>query len=65
MAAYGTVRAYAELLGQSQVAKLLDETLEEEQAADQKLTSIAKKVSLQAEQRCLMNYAGSDQPEPA
>jgi ferritin-like metal-binding protein YciE len=48
MAAYGTVRTYAQLLGQTQCAKLLDETLEEEKAADQKLTSIAEKVNAQA-----------------
>ena len=50
MAAYGTVRTYAQLLGQSQVAKLLEETLEEEKAADQKLTSIAQKVNVRAQQ---------------
>lgn len=50
MAAYGTVRTYAELLGQTQCAKLLDETLEEERAADQKLTSIAMKVNVHAPQ---------------
>lgn len=50
MAAYGTVRTYAELLGQTQCAKLLDETLEEEKAADQKLTSIAMKVNVHAPQ---------------
>ena len=50
MAAYGTVRTYAELLGQTQCAKLLDETLEEEKAADQKLTSIARKVNVLAQQ---------------
>ena len=50
MAAYGTVRTYAQLLGQSQVAKLLKETLEEEKAADQKLTSIAQKVNVRAQQ---------------
>lgn len=49
MAAYGTVRTYAELLGQRQCAKLLEETLEEEKAADQKLTSIAGKVNTQAQ----------------
>ncbi len=47
MAAYGTVRTYAELLGQEKIAKLLEETLEEEKAADQKLTSIAQKVNAQ------------------
>ncbi len=50
MAAYGTVRTYAQLLGQAQVAKLLEETLEEEKAADQKLTSIAQKVNVRAQQ---------------
>ncbi|WP_348260876.1 ferritin-like domain-containing protein [Telmatobacter sp. DSM 110680] len=50
MAAYGTVRTYAQLLGQPQVAKLLDETFEEEKAADQKLTSISQKVNAQAKQ---------------
>ena len=50
MAAYRTVRTYAELLGQSRVAELLEETLEEEKAADQKLTSIAKKVNVAAQQ---------------
>ncbi|MGA7241985.1 MAG: ferritin-like domain-containing protein [Terracidiphilus sp.] len=50
MAAYGTVRTYAQLLGQPQVAKLLEETLEEEKAADQKLTSIAQKVNVRAQQ---------------
>jgi len=50
MAAYGAVRTYAELLGQSQAAKLLEETLEEEKAADQKLTSISQKVNVRAQQ---------------
>ena len=50
MAAYGAARTYAELLGQSQVARLLDETLEEEKAADQKLMSIAQKVNVKAHQ---------------
>jgi ferritin-like metal-binding protein YciE len=50
MAAYGTVRTYADQLGQPKCAKLLEETLEEEKATDQKLTSIAQKVNLQAEQ---------------
>lgn len=44
MAAYGTVRTYAERLGQSQIVKLLEQTLEEEKAADKKLTSISEHV---------------------
>ena len=50
MAAYGSVRSYAELLGKPQVAKLLEKTLEEEKAADQKLTTISEKVNAQAQQ---------------
>jgi ferritin-like metal-binding protein YciE len=49
MAAYGTVRSYAELLGKPDIAELLEETLEEEKAADQKLTSISQKVNAQAQ----------------
>jgi ferritin-like metal-binding protein YciE len=50
MAAYGTVRTYAQILGQAEAARLLEETLEEERAADQKLTSIAQKVNEKAQQ---------------
>jgi ferritin-like metal-binding protein YciE len=42
MASYGTVRTYAQVLGESGVAKLLAQTLKEEKAADGKLTSIAE-----------------------
>jgi ferritin-like metal-binding protein YciE len=42
MAAYGTARTYAEVLGRSDLARLLDDSLQEEKAADQKLTEIAE-----------------------
>jgi ferritin-like metal-binding protein YciE len=42
MAAYGTARTYAEVLGRSDVARLLDDSLLEEKGADQKLTEIAE-----------------------
>lgn len=42
MAAYGTAGTYAEVLGRSDVARLLDESLQEEKRADQKLTEIAE-----------------------
>ena len=42
IAAYGTVRAIAEQMGESQVAKLIQQTLDEEGAADKKLTKIAE-----------------------
>jgi ferritin-like metal-binding protein YciE len=48
MAAYGAVREYANLLGMDDVVSLLEETLEEEKAADQKLTKIAKSVNSEA-----------------
>jgi ferritin-like metal-binding protein YciE len=41
IAAYGTVRAFAEELGKTSVVSLLDETLDEEKAADERLTEIA------------------------
>ncbi|MGI8743151.1 MAG: ferritin-like domain-containing protein [Bryobacteraceae bacterium] len=43
MAGYGTVRSMAEVLGHTEAARLLDETLKEEGEADKKLTMIAKK----------------------
>jgi ferritin-like metal-binding protein YciE len=48
MAGYGSVREFATILGQKDIASLLDETLEEEKATDEKLTGIAKKVNPQA-----------------
>lgn len=42
IAGYGTVRAYAELLGNKQAAKLLQQTLDEEGEADKNLTSLAE-----------------------
>jgi ferritin-like metal-binding protein YciE len=42
MAGYGTVRTFAQQLGRSDLAQILQETLEEEGAADKKLTSIAE-----------------------
>lgn len=40
---YGTARTYAEMLGFEQAANLLQETLDEERAADEKLTRIARR----------------------
>jgi len=42
IATYGTVRTYASLLGEKGVARLLEQTLKQEKAADKKLTSIAE-----------------------
>lgn len=43
IAAYGTAKALALELGETQVAQLLDQTLKEEFKADEKLTDIATK----------------------
>lgn len=48
MAAYGTVRTYANILGQTQAASLLEETLEEERETDQKLTHLAENINVKA-----------------
>jgi ferritin-like metal-binding protein YciE len=45
IAAYGTVREYANTLGQKKIASLLEKTLEEEKATDEKLNMIAKQVN--------------------
>ena len=41
MAVYGTLRTYAQQMGHERAAALLQQTLNEETAADQKLTNIA------------------------
>jgi ferritin-like metal-binding protein YciE len=48
IAGYGTVRTYAELLGELEAVRLLDETLKEEKAADEKLTTIASSINVEA-----------------
>ena len=42
MAGYGCARTYAETLGDKECAKVLQQTLDEEQATDKKLTKLAK-----------------------
>lgn len=42
MAAYGTLVAWARAMGHTEAADLLEETLEEEKAADAKLTAVAE-----------------------
>ncbi len=45
---YGTVRTYANLLGESEAAELLEETLNEEKETDQKLTQLAEEINVEA-----------------
>jgi|ERR1044071_3381554 ferritin-like metal-binding protein YciE len=48
IAAYGTVIAFADQLGESEHASLLKQTLEEEKETDQKLTSLSEEINSQA-----------------
>ena|SRR5438270_14704 len=48
IAAYGTVREYAKILGRKDAVSLLEETLEEEKATDEKLNDISAQVNGQA-----------------
>jgi ferritin-like metal-binding protein YciE len=44
IAAYGTARAHASMLGLNKIAKLLQQTLDEEGATDKKLTQLAESI---------------------
>lgn len=50
IAGYGTVRTWAEVLGEDEVADLLQETLDEESETDEKLTELSETVNDEAEQ---------------
>ena len=50
IAGYGTVRAFAELLGENEHISLIEETLEEEKQADEKLTQLAEEINSEAGQ---------------
>jgi ferritin-like metal-binding protein YciE len=49
IASYGTVRTYANLLGLTTAADLLEQTLNEEKETDSKLTDIAGEINVQAD----------------
>lgn len=59
IAAYGTARAFAEKLGQDEVAELLQQTLDEENEADEKLTEISESL---LEQESEAGEESEDQP---
>src|ERR1700733_7052690 len=48
IAGYGCVRTYAELLGEDEAVRLLEETLEEEKETDSKLTELAQNINVEA-----------------
>lgn len=50
IAGYGSVKTYANLLGEEDAAKLLEETLEEEKETDAKLTEAAESINVEADE---------------
>jgi ferritin-like metal-binding protein YciE len=48
IAAYGSLKAHAQMMGKEEIASLLDETLQEESETDEKLTEISGNVNQQA-----------------
>ena len=48
IAAYGTVRTYAEILGDQSAVELLEQTLQEEKETDEKLTELAQSINVEA-----------------
>jgi ferritin-like metal-binding protein YciE len=48
MAGYGTARAFAEQLAETEAVGLLQQTLDEEERADMKLTEIAERINMEA-----------------
>jgi ferritin-like metal-binding protein YciE len=51
MAAYGSVRIWAEQMGHTQAAQILQETLDEEKQADKKLTQIGQQLNVESVRR--------------
>jgi ferritin-like metal-binding protein YciE len=49
IAGYGCVRTYAELMGEDDIANLLQQTLDEEKATDEKLSKLAQNINVEAE----------------
>jgi ferritin-like metal-binding protein YciE len=48
IASYGCARTFAQLIGMNDVARLLQQTLDEEGEADKKLTGIAERINVEA-----------------
>jgi ferritin-like metal-binding protein YciE len=64
MAAYGTLVAWARAMGHAEAADLLQETLDEEKAADEKLSSLAEG-GINQEAADAVDPEGEDEAPPA
>jgi ferritin-like metal-binding protein YciE len=60
IAAYGVVKAFAELLGEQEAVSLLTETLNEEKETDEKLSELAEEINKEAAQAGVM---GEEMPK--
>lgn len=58
IAAYGTVAAHADLLGESEHATLLRHTLDEEKETDEKLTELSQAINVAANEKETKDSAG-------
>jgi ferritin-like metal-binding protein YciE len=63
MAAYGSVCAIAKALGESEHASLLEQTLEEETATDEKLTELAETINTQANKESSRKEQAESKPD--
>ncbi len=65
MAAYGTLVAWAKTMGHNEAVQLLQETLDEEEAADEKLSGLAEgKINKQAAGRSMNEMPGRSVAAP-
>jgi ferritin-like metal-binding protein YciE len=63
IAAYGAVCEFARVLGETEHASLLEETLEEEKDTDEKLTELAKQINTQANQESHQKKHDQSRPD--
>ena len=63
IAAYGCARTYAELLQNRQAVDLLEQTLQEEKDADEKLTELAQQINVEA-QSPEEGFEGEEEEQP-
>jgi ferritin-like metal-binding protein YciE len=64
IAAYGSVRTFAEILGDQEGVALLEQTLQEEKETDKKLTELAETINVEAAGSESVDEGISDQDMP-
>ncbi|MFY9559349.1 MAG: ferritin-like domain-containing protein [Terriglobales bacterium] len=63
MAGYGTARTYATLLGHDEAASLLEQTLEEEKEADERLSGLAEELNVESLEAGDKAAGGEEEPK--